>query len=108
MAKLKAIATLHPSYLARDQVCLPVAINDLRKGLVPPPEHYDLHPSLETVRNFTATEVAFDIETAYWWGDARKITMVGLSDKLYHAIVVPFQGPYVSELKRIFKNAKSV
>lgn len=103
-----AIPTLHPAYIMRDQTMLPVAINDFRKGLQPPPEHYQLHPSLEEVQQFTATEFAFDIETAYWWGDARKITMVGLSDRLYHAMVVPFQGAYVSELKRIFRMAKSV
>lgn len=103
-----AVPTLHPAYIMRDQTMLPVAINDFRKGLQPPPEHYNLHPSLQDVQAFKATEFAFDIETAYWWGDARKITMVGLSDKLYHAIVVPFQGAYIHELKRIFRNAVSV
>lgn len=103
-----AVPTLHPAYIMRDQTMLPVAINDFRKGLNPPPEYYNLHPSLEEVQKFTATEFAFDIETAYWWGDKTKITMVGLSDKLYHAMVVPFQGPYIAELKRIFREAQSV
>lgn len=103
-----AVPTLHPAYIMRDQTMLPVSINDFRKGLIPPPEKYTLHPSLDDVKNFTATEFAFDIETAYWWGDARKITMVGLSDKLYHGMVVPFQGPYIAELKRIFRQARSI
>jgi len=103
-----AVPTLHPAYIARDQVMLPVVINDLRKGLQPPPERYNLQPTLQDVQAFKAAEFAFDIETAYWWGDARKITMVGLSSKLYEAMVVPFQGSYISELKRIFKEAKSV
>lgn len=103
-----AVPTLHPAYIMRDQTMLPVVINDLRKGLISPPELYNLHPTVEQVKAFTATEFAFDIETLYWWGDARKISMVGLCAKNYEAMVVPFQGPYISELKRIFKNARSV
>jgi DNA polymerase I-like protein with 3'-5' exonuclease and polymerase domains len=108
MPKIPALATIHPAALMRDQVLLPVVINDLRKSLQQPPENYILHPSIEQVRAFTATEFAFDIETAYWFGDAARITMVGLSDRLYHAMVVPFQGEYVRELKRIFRAARAV
>lgn len=101
-----AIATLHPAYLARDQVMLPVVINDLRKSLIPPPENYNTSPSLEQVQAFRSVVFAYDIETAYWWGDASKILCVGLCDRPYHGIVVPFKPPYIAELKRIFRNAK--
>lgn len=101
-----AIATLHPAAIARDQQMLPAVINDLAKGLQQPPEHYNLHPTLADVQAFTAKTFAFDIETAYWWGDRSKILCVGLSDRLYHAMVVPFEGPYIPELKRIFANAE--
>lgn len=103
-----AIATLHPAAIAREQVLLPVVINDLRKGLQPPPEHYNLKPSLDEVKAFKATEFALDIETNFWWGDGTKVTMVGLSDKPFHAIVVPFQGPYIAELRRIVCDAKTI
>lgn len=107
---LPAVPTLHPAYIARDQSMLPVCINDLQKGTTPPPEYYTLRPSLDQVKAFRATEFAFDIEVTKWWiiGAKPEITMVGLSDGLYRAMVVPFQGAYISELKRIFKNAKSL
>jgi uracil-DNA glycosylase family 4 len=105
-----AIATLHPAAIMRDQEMLPVVINDMRKDLNVPPEYYNLYPSLDDVKAFTATEFAFDIETPQYreLGDDAPISIVGLSDRLYNAIVVPFHGPYKDELKRIFKAAKSV
>jgi uracil-DNA glycosylase family 4 len=108
--ELRAVATLHPAAIMRDQEMLPVVINDLRKTLEVPPEHYNLYPSLDDVRRFTATEFAFDIETPQYreLGDAAPISIVGLSDGLYRSIVVPFNGPYIDELKRIFKAAKAV
>lgn len=108
--KLVAIPTLHPSYVARDQDFIPVVINDLRKSLIPPPEDYNLQPSIEDVQNFTATEFVADIETPKYrlLGDKAPIEMVGLCDRPYHCIVVPFQGAYVRELKRIFGNATNV
>jgi len=100
-----AIPTLHPAYIARDQELIPCVVNDLRKGLVAPPEYYDPFPELETVRNFKATEFCFDIET---WGWTGKVKMVGISDRPYHVLVVPFTGAYIPELKRIFRDATSV
>ena len=100
-----AVPTFHPAYLARDQVMLPVAINDLRKTLEIEPEYYSIFPSLEQVKRFTATKFAFDIETDRW---TQEIKMVGLSDESFHAIVVPFLGPYIDELIRIFANATEV
>jgi uracil-DNA glycosylase family 4 len=107
-----SIPTIHPAAIARDQTMFPVVVNDLMKTLAVAPERYNLFPSLEDVRAFKATEFAFDIETAGWDQEAnawsREITVVGLSSKVYEAIVVPFHGAYREELKRIFKNAKTV
>lgn len=104
--KPMAIATLHPSYLMRDQAMYPVAAGDLAKSLELPPEHYNLYPTVDEVRAFTAPEFAFDIETTY--GADRTIKMVGLSAESYKAIVVPFTSAYIEQLKRIFWSAKKV
>jgi uracil-DNA glycosylase family 4 len=98
-----AIATWHPSYLMRDQAMFPVAVNDLRKSLIPPPEFYNLYPSIDDVRRFTATEFAVDIETTREWEP--RVKLVGLCAKPYEALVVPFTPSYIPELKRIFTNA---
>lgn len=100
-----AIATFHPSYLMRDQEQLIVAINDLKKPLEQPPEHYNLYPSLEDVKNFKYKEFALDIETRGWTKD---ITMVGLCAKPTFVVVVPFQGAYIQELKRIILQAETI
>src|SRR5271157_1630475 len=100
--KFRAIPTLHPAFIARDQDMIPVAINDLRKGTVEPPEYYNLYPSVADVETFTAKEVCFDIETKGW---SEEITMVGISAEPYRVMVVPFSGRYIHELRRIFKNA---
>lgn len=99
------VPTVHPAYIARNQLYSRVASADLAKGLVVPPENYNLKPDLEEVRRFTATKFALDIETD--WG-GKKIFMVGLSAKSYHALVVPFQGPYIAEIKRIILNAEFI
>jgi DNA polymerase I-like protein with 3'-5' exonuclease and polymerase domains/uracil-DNA glycosylase len=101
----RAVATLHPAFLARSQELMPAVVNDLRKSLQSPPEYYNTHPSLDEVRAFVATAFAADIETIRGTG---QITMVGLSDRLYHAICVPFEGAYINELKRIFAAATLV
>jgi len=98
-----AVPTLHPSYISRDQSMLPAVISDLAKTLNLAPEHYNIQPTLEDVKAFTATEFSFDIECTR---DTGKITMVGLSEKPFHAMCVPFSGVYIPELKRIFENAK--
>lgn len=101
----RAIATLHPAYIMRDQEMLPAVINDLQKGLALPPEYYNLFPDLDQVKEFKFHDFAFDIETNGW---TKEITMVGLSAKPYFVMVVPFRGAYVDELKRIFREANSV
>lgn len=101
-----AIPTIHPAALMRQQDLFPAVVNDLKKSTNIPPENYILHPTLEQVQAFTSTEFAFDIETN--WPTSREITMVGLSDQPFHAIVVPFRGPYKRELERIFSNATLV
>jgi len=100
-----AIPTFHPRYIAKDQAMFPVAINDLRKTLEVDPEHYNIYPTIEDVKKFTATKFAFDIETAGW---TKEIALVGLCCEDFKVIVVPFIGAYVDELRRIFANAKEV
>lgn len=97
------VPTLHPSYIARDQSMLPAVVSDLAKSLALAPEHYNVQPTLDDVRAFTATEFSFDIECTR---DTGKITMVGLSEKPFYAMCVPFSGAYIAELKRIFENAE--
>lgn len=100
-----AIPTLHPAYIMRDQIMAPVVVSDLRKPLDVPPEFYSLFPDLDEVRAFKHTEFAFDIETYGYTGDIR---CVALCAKPSFAIVVPFRGAYIAELRRIFQEATSV
>jgi len=81
-----------------------VATKDLRRSLDLPPEEYDLYPSLETVAGFKATTFSFDFE----WDSFGDITMCGLADRWYRAIVVPFVRPFISELQRIFEAAEVI
>lgn len=103
--KPRVIPTLHPAFLARSQDLMPACVNDLRKGLAVPPERYNVHPSLEDVRNFSAPVFALDIESDR---STNRVTMVGLSSALYTAICVPFEGVYIEELKRIVTNATRI
>lgn len=103
-----AIPTIHPAAIARDQSMLPVVLNDLRKSLVLSPENYNLHPSLDEVRDFKAKIFALDIETTNWWAGKPKVTMVGLCEKMYTGMCVPFQGPYIAELRRIILDAEEI
>jgi uracil-DNA glycosylase len=107
---LRGLATFHPSYLMRDQVYLPVAVNDLKKSLIEPEENYNPYPSLEDVKAFTATTFSFDIECPKYrtMGNAAPVEMVGLCAETGKALCVPVRGAYLSELKRIFANAKVI
>jgi DNA polymerase I-like protein with 3'-5' exonuclease and polymerase domains/uracil-DNA glycosylase len=97
----KVVPTLHPAYLLRNAGLFSVAVGDLRKRPTTPVEHYTLYPSLETVKAFTSKEFAFDFE----WDYNEDITLCGLSDKFNSAIVIPWDGAYIPELRRIFENA---
>lgn len=103
--KLIGLPTLHPAYIARDQVFSKVVVADLSKTLTLAPEHYNLYPSLEDVEKFTATQFAFDIEND---PVTLQIRVVGLSAGAGHAMCVPFRGAYVSQLRRIFNAATVV
>lgn len=100
-----AVPTFAPSYISKDQAMYPVAINDLLKTLEIEPEKYSIYPTIDAVRNFKATKFAFDIETEGW---TKRIRMVGLCAEDYTALVVPFIGEYIDELKRIFLSATEV
>ena len=97
------VPTVHPAALARDQTLIPAVVSDLKKSLNVPPEYYITQPTIEQVRAFTATTFVADIETDMSTGE---ITMVGLCDQPYHAIVVPPKGAYKEELKRILRNCE--
>ena len=94
----------------RDQIYLPVAVNDLKKSLDEPAENYDPFPSIETVRAFKHTRFAFDIECPRYReiGKFAPAEMVGLCGEATRAICVPIRGEYGSELKRIFREAREV
>lgn len=100
----RVVPTLHPSYLMRQAGMFSVAVRDLRRTLDIPPEEYDLYPSIDTVRSFRSTVFAFDFE----WDEWNNITMCGLTDRSYVAIVVPFVGDFILELKRIFEDAEVI
>jgi DNA polymerase I-like protein with 3'-5' exonuclease and polymerase domains len=94
----------------KDQSMLLVTANDLRKSLDEPPEHYKPFPSIEDVREFKATTFAFDIECPRYktLGPNAPAEMVGLCGESTRALCVPIRGEYLSELKRIFRDAKAV
>lgn len=98
----KVIPTLHPAYLMRQASLFSVAVRDIQKRPVLPPEKYNLFPTLAEVEAFDAREFAFDFE---WDPSTGAITLCGLSAKPYEAIVVPFQYPFLPPLKRIFEEA---
>ncbi len=106
MAIFKAVPTLHPSYVfVYGQGYIPAVVSDLKKGTILPPEHYNTKPTLEDVAGFRSTKLAIDIETNRF---TQQIICVGLSDRPYHAMCVPFKGAYVAEIKRIVENAEEV
>lgn len=100
----KVIPTIHPAALMRNAKLLSVAIRDFAKLPNSPPEHYNLYPRLDELQQFTATRFAFDFE----WDWTGQVTLCGLSSKLYEALVVPFVGRYIDELRRIFENAEEI
>lgn len=102
---LRAVPTLHPSALARDQRFIPVVVHDLKKNLVCPPENYSPHPSLEEVKEFNERVFAFDIETDR---STDRVICVGLAAATGRSICVPAVGGYLPELRRIFRGAGEV
>ena len=104
--KPRVIGTFHPSYLmVYGQHAIPAVISDLKKGLTIPPEHYNTKPTLDDVAGFRATRFSLDIETNRF---TKAVICVGLSDRPFHAICVPFKGKYIDELRRIMVNAEEV
>jgi len=98
------IPTLHPAFLMRQASLTSVVVRDFKKHPTPPPENYNLWPTIEDVKKFNAKRFAFDFE----WDWLGNITLCGLSSKLYEAIVVPWEGEYIAELQRIFENAECI
>jgi uracil-DNA glycosylase family 4 len=100
----RVIPTIHPAALMRQAKLSSAVVSDLRKTLTIPPEHYNLFPTIDEVQAFDSTVFAFDFE----WDSYGNVTLCGLTDRMYHCIVVPFVGAYVKELKRIFESAKAL
>ncbi len=96
--------TFHPMQLAKQGYMSGVMLRDLKRPTNLPPENYNLTPSLADVAAFTATEFSFDFE----WDSWGQITLCGLSDRMFNAIVVPFEGAYINLLKPIFENATAL
>ena len=97
----KVIPTLHPAFLMRVATMFSVVAGDFNKSLTLPPEEYNLEPTLDDLAKFDAKEFAFDFE----WNRDQSLRLCGLSDRLYRAIVVPWEPRFVDELRRIFENA---
>lgn len=96
--------TWHPMQIAKQGHMASVMIRDLKRPLALPPENYNLEPTLEDVANFTATEFSFDFE----WDRYGQITLCGLSDRMFQAMVVPFEGAYIELLRPIFERATAL
>ncbi len=100
----KVIATLSPLDVMKNANMFSVVAGDLKKGLVLPPEFYNLRPSIEEVRALDCTKFSFDLE----WNDLGEPTICGITDRYYHCTVVPWSEPYLYELRRLFRNAVSI
>lgn len=104
--KARVIPTYHPSFLMQyGQSAIPAVVSDLKKGTTVPPEFYNTKPTLDDVAAFRSTKFSVDIETNRF---TQQIICVGLCDRPYHAMCVPFKGPYIAELKRIISNAEEI
>jgi uracil-DNA glycosylase family 4 len=104
--KPKVIGTYHPSFImVYGQGAIPAVISDLKKGLTIPPEFYNTKPTMDDVAGFRSTRFALDIETNRF---TQQIICVGLADRPYHAMCVPFRGNYIAETKRIVENAEEI
>lgn len=102
--KIKIIPTLHPAYLMRNSELFSVAVADLRKQPLIPPEHYTLFARLADLEAFDHRKFAFDFE----WDREGNITIVGLCGKPYETIVCEFSDQTIPILKHIFENAEAL
>lgn len=95
------IPTLSPNALMKSPKFASAVIADFTRGLTIDPENFNLFPNLADVRRFKSKSFAFDFE----WGHDGQVTLCGLSDRFFGAMVVPMQEPYKSALKEIFESA---
>lgn len=98
------IPTYHPAYLMRQPEQTSVAVHDLRKQPTIPPEDYQLFATPDELAAFDAKAFAFDLE----WDINGNISICGLSDRMYRAIVVPWDAAYIPHLRRIFEGAEEL
>jgi uracil-DNA glycosylase family 4 len=103
-----ALATVHPAFVMRNgQEWLPVQVNDLAKGLVPPPEAYTLYPDIAQVQAFDKDTFAFDLETNYP-AFPREVTLVGVCSDVGQSVVIPARGQYLTALRTLFQRARTI
>jgi uracil-DNA glycosylase family 4 len=100
-SRTRVIPTIHPAALMRQAKLSSVVVKDLGKSLVLPPENYNLFPTLEEVEKFVSRSFAFDLE----WDSSGCVTVCGLCDRFYTALVVPWVEPYLGVLRGIFERA---
>lgn len=104
--QVRVVPTLHPSFImVYGQGYIPAVISDLKKGTTLPPEYYNTKPTLDDVAAFRATKFGLDIESNRF---TKEIICVGLSDRPFHAMCVPFRGAYIAEIKRILLAAEEI
>lgn len=95
---------IHPAFLMRQAKLVSVTVGDLRKPLAIPPENYNLTPTPSDLARFKSREFSIDFE----WDGGHNITLCGLSDRFYSAIVVPFTEPYIGILRGIVESASCI
>lgn len=98
------MSTFHPSFIMRNAHLGSVVVSDLKKGLELPPEKYVLYGSYEDLAKFDARCFAFDFE----WDYKGDITICGLCDRYYNALVVEWEEPYISRMKEVFESAEEL
>lgn len=108
--KYLALPTLHPVKLMKEQALWPVVAGDLRKSIQPPPEIYNLYPSVPELQAFRPKRFTFDIETPQYrtLGKDAPVEIVGLCAERYKAMVAPFTSAYKPEIVRLFAEAAEV
>jgi uracil-DNA glycosylase family 4 len=96
--------TLHPAFLMRQASLTSVVVKDIKKHPSPPPEMYNLWPTLQELSTYRPRTFAFDFE----WDWSNNVTLCGLSSRPFEAMVMPFTSGYVEQLKEIFEQAETI
>jgi len=95
----RVMPTLHPAYLMRQAGLFPVVVNDLKRNLLLPPEHYNLYAS--EVQHHVGKLLSFDFE----WDWSYNITLCGLTSSLFGCDVYSWTGENIPGLRSVFEQA---